>query len=300
MSDPMRRKVLFGVLAGFAGGAVAGAGGYRIWSSLAAPKPAFGDVLAEVLPHGGIATGLVFGDALQRLIAAETLLPGKLRNVYAKRGGLPPWVESLLNGPSGIAIHFSAETAHHLLNLLWPVGLATRASFNEKSPTNGVHLPRLASTAGWTLGREPNGAAYFNKIDTVALAPAQETMVKDVAERTYRPCCDNSALFQDCNHGSAMLGLLELAASQGRDKPELERIALAANSFWFPQEYLKSALYFSLFEQRHWKDVPPAEILSAEYSSASGWQTTVNVGLQLTSLIPRESLIRMNRSLCRL
>ena len=300
MSDPMRRKVLFGVLAGYAGGAVSGVGGYRIWRSLAGPRPAFNDLLAEVLPREGIPTGLVFGDSLQRLTAAKMLMPGKLRDVYAKRGGLPPWVESLLNSPSDIAIHFDAEAAQHLLNLLWAVGLATRTPFNEKSPTNGAHLPRLASTAGWKMGQEPNGAAYFNKVDTLALTSAQAAMVRQVAEGTYRPCCDNSALFQDCNHGSAMLGLLELAASQGREKPELERIALAANSFWFPGEYLKTALFFSLIEQRNWKDVPPADILSAKYSSASGWQATVNVGLQLTSLISRESLIRMNRSLCRL
>jgi hypothetical protein len=278
----------------------AGAGGYRIWSNLVRPNAAFEDVLAEVLPREGIPTGLVFGDVLQRLIAAEMLLPDKLRAVYAKRGGLPTWVGALLNGPSDIPIRYSAETAPHLLNLLWPVGLATRASFNENSPTNGVNLPRLASTGGWNLGREANGAAYFNKVDALALTPARETMVKEVAERTYRPCCDNSALFQDCNHGSAMLGLLEMAASQGREKPELERTALAANSFWFPREYFKTALFVSLIEKRHWKDVPPAELLDRKYSSASGWQATVNVGLQLTSLIPRESLIRMNQALCRL
>lgn len=300
MSFMERRKVLMGVLAGFAAGTVAGAGGHRIWTALGGPKAAFRDVLAQVVPREGIPTGLVFGDVLQKIIAAGVLEPAKLRSVYAKRGGLPPWVAALLTGPSDAPIRLSAETAPYLLTLLWPVGLATRASFNADSPTNGKYLPRLASTAGWTLGREANGAAYFDKVDALTLTPAREALVQQVAERTFRPCCDNSALFQDCNHGSAMLGILELAASQGMGKAKLEQVALAANTFWFPREYLKTALYFSLFERRSWQEVPPAELLDASYSSASGWQMNVNIALQMTSLIPRESLIRMNSALCRL
>lgn len=300
MSFMERRKVLMGVLAGFAAGAVAGAGGHRIWTVLGGPKATFRDVLAQVVPREGIPTGLVFGDVLQKIIAAGVLEPAKLRSAYAKRGGLPSWVAALLAGPSDAPIRLSTETAPYLLTLLWPVGLATRASFNADSPTNGTYLPRLASTAGWTLGREANGAAFFDKVDALTLTPAQEALVQHVAERTFRPCCDNSALFQDCNHGSAMLGILELAASQGMEKAKLEQIALSANSFWFPREYLKTALFFSLFERRSWEEVPPAELLDANYSSASGWQENVNIALQMTSLIPRESLIRMKSALCRL
>jgi hypothetical protein len=212
---------------------------------------------------------------------------------------MPPWVAALLAGPSDTPIRLTAATATDLLNLLWPIGLATRTSFNADSPTNGPHLPRLASTAGWTLGREANGAAYFDKVDALTLSPAQASLVRKVAERTYRPCCDNSALFQDCNHGSAMLGLLELAASQDMEKAKLEHVALAANSVWFPREYLKTALYFSLFEQRSWATVAPEQLLGARYSSASGWQKNVNIALQMTSMIPRESLIRMNDASCR-
>lgn len=295
-----RRKVLFGVLAGFAAGTVAGAGGHRIWTALGGPKVAFRDVVEEVLPREGVPTGVFFGDALQKVIAADVLMPSKFRSAYAKKGGMPPWVAALLSGPSDTPIRLTAATATDLLNLLWPIGLATRAPFNVDSPTNGPHLPRLASTAGWTLGREANGAAYFDKVDSLTLDPAQAALVRQVAERTYRPCCDNSALFQDCNHGSAMLGLLELAASQGMGKEKLEQVALAANSSWFPREYLKTALYFSLYEQRSWANVPPEELLSARYSSASGWQKNVNIALQVTNLIPRESLIRMNSALCRI
>ncbi len=300
MASRERRKVLTGVLAGLAAGTVLGAGGYRFWTGSGGTGPPFRGVMDAVLPPGGIATGLSFGNVLQKLIAAGALVPAKLRSVYARRGGMPPFVAALLAGPSDAPIRLGAETATDLLYLLWPVGLATRAPFNAGSPTNGAHLPRLASTAGWTLGRVANGAAYFDSVEALTLSDAQAALVREVAARTYRPCCDNPAIFQDCNHGSAMLGLLELAASQGMGKTELERVALAANSFWFPREYLKTALFFALFEQLPWREVAPADVLGARYASASGWQENINIALQMTSLIPRQSLIRMNSAMCRL
>jgi len=295
-----RREVLVGVLAGLAAGTVAGVGGHWMWSGLRGPGARFRGVMDAVLPPDGIETRISFGDALQRIVSAGVLLPDKLRAVYAKRGGMPPWMAALLTAPSDAPIRFSSATATHLLYLLWPIGLASRTSFNADGPTAGAHLPRLASTAGWRFGREPNGAAYFDSVDTLPLKPAQAALVREVAARTYRPCCDNPALFQDCNHGSAMLGLLEMAASQGLEGPELERAALAANSYWFPREHLKTALFFALFEERPWHELPPAELIGARYASASGWQENVNIALQMTSLIPRESLIRMNSALCRL
>ena len=39
---------------------------------------------------------------------------------------------------------------------------------------------------------------------------------------------------------------------------------------------------------------------SARYASASGWHENVNFALQMSSLIPRESLIRTNSVLCRI
>lgn len=298
MSDPTRRKILRALLFGFAAGAISGAGGYRLWSMLRGRKRVLGNLLEEVVPAEGIETNLFFGDVLQKIIAADVLVPDKLKGYYTKKGGMPPWVAALLAGPSDAPIRFTAESASHLLSLLWPIGLATRTSFNESSPTNGEYLPRLASTAGWKLGHAPNGAMYFNRVDAMTLTLEQSQTVRDVAARTFRPCCNNPALFQDCNHGSAMLGLLELGASQGLEKAELERVALTANTFWFPREYLKTAIYFSLFENRSWRELPPAELLDARYSSASGWQQNVNIVVQMTNLIPRQSLIRMNSAMC--
>lgn len=108
----------------------------------------------------------------------------------------------------------------------------------------------------------------------------QQAMVLAVARATYRPCCNNSTLFQDCNHGSALLGLLELAASQGATMKGLYGLGLTANSYWFPDNYPKTALYFSHFHRQSWRDIDQKLILSAAYSSGSGWETNVNSRLR--------------------
>ena len=57
------------------------------------------------------------------------------------------------------------------------------------------------------------------------------------------------------------------------------RMALAANSYWFPDQYPKTALYFWHFEGRPWSEVAPSLILGAAYSSLSGWQRYVDAPL---------------------
>ncbi len=217
-----------------------------------------------------------FGDSLQKLIAAGALDPGKLRSLSK---GLPDWVERLLAAPSMEPIVFTRDRAPHLVNLLWPLGLSNRANFNRRSALNSGSLSSFASTGGWTLGHDPNGAAYFNKVDAVPMTDGQETLVLGIAKSSFRPCCDNSTFFQDCNHGSALLGLIELAVAQERSAAAVYRIALAANSYWFPNEYTKTALSFLHFEGRFWNEVEPKRVLGAEYSSLSGWERNVEAPL---------------------
>jgi hypothetical protein len=221
----------------------------------------------------GVPTGIAFGDSIRKLVATGVLDPDKLR---ASDKDLPDWVERLLAAPSQEPILFSEETAPYLVNLLWPLSLANRASFNEKSPIYTLRIPGFASTGGWTLGREQNGYVYFNQVDAITMTDQQEAMVLDVARTTFRPCCDNSTFFQDCNHGSALLGLLELAASQGETVPGLYGIALTANSFWFPDYYAKTALYFAHFHHQTWREIPPKLVLGPDFSSLSGWEKNVN------------------------
>ena len=103
-----------------------------------------------------------------------------------------------------------------------------------------------------------------------ALTPEQQALVDKVSRGIYRPCCGNSVHFPDCNHGMAMLGLLELMASQGVGEQEMWEAALTVNSYWFPDTYLTLATYMK-GKGVAWKDVNPQEMLGIQYSSAQGY-----------------------------
>lgn len=68
-----------------------------------------------------------------------------------------------------------------------------------------------------------------------------------------------------------MLGLLELMASQGVNEQDMYKAALAANSFWFPSNYVTIATYLKN-KGVEWKDVNPRDVLGLNYSSSSGYQ----------------------------
>lgn len=122
----------------------------------------------------------------------------------------------------------------------------------------------------------------------VELTDEQEALVTKIAQNTYRPCCNNSTFFQDCNHGSALLGLLQLGASQGLNEDELYREALAFNSFWFPHNYIQTALYFKIEKDTDWENVDPREILGYNYSAISSWAKNVQSQIaKIPNLLPQ-------------
>ena len=248
----------------------------------------FRRAIAAVLPSRPISTGLDIGRPVARLVEAGAIDREKFLKAHERRGPVPDWVLQALDGlPQELIL--SVETAPYHLNLLWPFGLATRAAFNEDSPMRGDDLANFASTGGWTLGREDNGAFYFNAVETLTLTPDQTDMVRRLAENVFRPCCGNSAFFQDCNHGSAMLGLIELAAASGRSSAEILELAKVANGFWYPQEYAEIALYFDAMEDLPWKNVPADRALSAQFSSTQGFQVNVRAQLAHRGILAREA-----------
>jgi hypothetical protein len=243
------------------------------------------DANEAVLPSQGHRTKLVFGDSIPRLVQAGVIDPKKFAALYATRGGLPNWVQRLFVSPSTEPIVISAATAPYLLNLLWPLGLATKTGFNADSPFKGDQLARLASTGGWRLGRAASGAGYFNAVDTLDLSEAEEVRVLAVARETFRPCCNNSAFLQDCNHGSAMLGLFELAAAQGLSEPDLFRLAKIANGYWYPAQYVAMALFFDFLEDTRWRNVDPAVVVGSKFASARGWRASIRQPLEENGLL---------------
>lgn len=245
----------------------------------------------EVLPPSGFQSKITLGDAAVKLVAAGVIDAAKFEKLYAARGGggLPAEFKNVLLTRQAAPIKLTRENAGAYLNILWPLGLANKLTINEESSLNGEMLYNFASTGGWTLGRAENGGVYFNQFEIVKLTTAQEALVKRVAERVFRPCCDNSTFFQDCNHGSALFGLLQLGAAQGLSEAELYREALAFNSFWFPQNYLDMAVYFKAVKKTDWSQVDPQAALSKDYSSASGWSKNIAQELRRRKLMQDET-----------
>ena len=128
----------------------------------------------------------------------------------------------------------------------------------------------FASTGGWTIAK--GGAMdHYSKYSLVVLNSEQQKLVEAVSGGIYRPCCGNSAYFPDCNHGMAMLGLLELMASQGASEADMYKAALVVNSFWFSDTYLTIEKYLQS-KGIGWQSVDPKQVLGVDFSSGSGFQ----------------------------
>lgn len=239
------------------------------------------EVTAQVLPEEGFQSKIALGDSVVKLRQNGVIDREKFLAIYQDRGGLPDELKNVLDNPSPKPILLTRENANYYVNLMWPLGLANYMSTNNESPVNGDSLFNFASTGGWNLGEEENGGAYFNKLKIVELTPEEEALVTSIAQNTYRPCCNNSTFFQDCNHGSALLGLLQLGASQGLSEDELYREALAFNSFWFPHNYIQTALYFRAVEGKNWGEVDPKVVMGKDFSTFSGW---ANVAAEVKQL----------------
>jgi hypothetical protein len=245
--------------------------------------------IASVLPAGGHHSRVMLGDSIVKLVQAGVLDPEKFEAIYARRGAIPTELKDAFSKPSHKPILLTRTNAGVYVNLLWSLGLANRMLANDASPLNGPSRFNFASTGGWNLGKAPNGGVYFNQFAIVELSPQQEARVVKIARNTYRPCCNNSTFFQDCNHGSALLGLLALGAAQGLSEDELHREALAFNAFWFPDSYVQAALYFKAVKNLEWGEVDARVLMSAEFSSSSGWRATVAGELAARGLLPSQN-----------
>jgi uncharacterized membrane protein YhaH (DUF805 family) len=246
------------------------------------------EAIAQVLPEKGFKSKIVLGESIVKLVQNGVIDKGKFLAIYQDRGGLPNELRDVLDKPMSKPILLTRENANYYVNLMWPIGLANYMSSNKESPINGKSLFNFASTGGWDLGKEENGGAYFNKFKIVELTPDQETLVTKIAQESYRPCCNNSTFFQDCNHGSALLGLLELGASQGLSEDELWREAKVFNSFWFPHNYIQTALYFKAVKNIDWDKVDPEEVMGKDYSSIGGWYANVDREVKKLGLVPQQ------------
>lgn len=228
---------------------------------------------AIVLPKDGVEIPVSWGDLGIRMRNDGVIDAEQFEALYKDRGGMSEGTRRLLYEKDNGTLVITPENSGEVLNLLWALGLGNKNEILEKGPMMDSQYGgagNFASTGGWTLAR--GGAMdHYSMHRFVLLTPEQQAIVERVSKGIYRPCCGNSTHFPDCNHGMAMLGLLELMASQGIQEEEMYRIALKVNSYWFPDTYLTLARYFET-KGIAWDRVDPKEVLGIGYSSGMGYQ----------------------------
>lgn len=229
-----------------------------------------------VLPTGGVALPVDWKSFGKQMVEAGVIDKKKFEDLYAQRGGLDQ-NQNLLDGTDNGRLKITKENSSVILNLLWAFGLSNKNEILAKGPMSDPKYGgagKFASTGGWTLAAG-NAMNHYGKHAFVTLTPDQQTLVESVSRNIYRPCCGNPTYFPDCNHGMAMLGLLELMAAQGVSEPDMYKTALAVNSFWFPNNYLTIAKYLKM-KNIDWAKADSKEILGANFSSSSGYKQILN------------------------
>jgi len=229
----------------------------------------------EINPVKGFEINAKYGDLGPRMIQSGVIDLEKFKQTYEKSAQplTKEQVEILTKG-SNKKIKIDRDNSYFLLNFFWAAGLANKS----KALTEGDivkygegQVGNFASTGGWSLSKtEPMD--YYAKSDLIPMTIEQENLVEKVAGNIYRPCCNNSTAFPDCNHGMALLSVLQLMSANGATEKQMYEAAKYYNAFWFPSNYYDLALYFKNKEGKKFSQVPAQIILNKEFSSSSGWQ----------------------------
>jgi hypothetical protein len=216
-----------------------------------------------------------FGDIGPRLIAAGAIDAERFIANYDRSG--QPLSEAqlaILNEGSDEPIVFNSDNSYFLLNFFWALGLTNANPILTEgqmmAATNG-DPSGLASVGGWTIGQKPPAELYASA-HLVRLTNEQQELVEEVASNVYRPCCNNHTAFADCNHGMALLGLLQFVTSQGATVEELYDAAKYVSAFWYPQQAMETALFFEKSMNLAYADVDPRMTVGREVFSGAGFQ----------------------------
>ncbi|HLF66821.1 MAG TPA: hypothetical protein VI522_04315 [Gammaproteobacteria bacterium] len=244
---------------------------------------------AVVFPTKGITVAARWGDAIGKLVDAGVIDQDKF-TATMEQDGTALTIEELaiLGGDDGIKnrqLVFTAANSRFMVDALWALGLAQESKVLLEGPMKGTDTASLASTGGWTLGKK-DAMSYYGKFNLLNLNDADQERVLQITSQIYRPCCGNSTAFPDCNHGMAMLGLVELMISQEASDNQIFEAAKAANAFWFPDSTLELAAYFQTIKNISWQKVSPVTAVSAEYASSQGAQK-INQALQEQGTLPQ-------------
>jgi hypothetical protein len=241
----------------------------------------------QVNPSNGYNLSVSYGDLGPQVLSAGGIDYSAFISLYESSGRplTPEQIEILTEGTDK-PIVINSENAHFLLNFFWAVGLVNENTILTDGPImqhSEGQVERFASTGGWTLGTRPVTELFASQA-LITLTPEQQARVEEAAALIYRPCCNNPTLFPDCNHGMAMLGLLELMASQDTSLEEMMQAAKYVNAFWFPQQALETAIFLEATQSTSFRDADPALVVGKEMHSGSGF-AAVHQYLQSNGLL---------------
>jgi hypothetical protein len=219
---------------------------------------------------------VAYEDVGPQLLAAGAIDYDRFIRVYDEAGQpLTQEQQDILTKGSETPIVINQDNAYFLLNFFWALGLANQNAILTEGPMmqygGQEQIENFASTGGWTLTTKPVTELYAST-PVITLAPEQQARFEEVAYAVYRPCCNNPTSFPDCNHGMAMLGVLELMASHNATVDEMFTAAKHINAFWFPQQTLEIALVFQNAKGQDFVQADPREFVGSNFSSASGFQ----------------------------
>ncbi|MFN4212733.1 MAG: hypothetical protein ACK4FL_02085 [Microgenomates group bacterium] len=254
----------------------------NIFGSLVTPKKTANNtsgvsdnLFDQINPEAGYEINVSYGDLGPKMVSLGVIDLEKFKGVY-QQAGQPLDEEKLtiLTKGSNKKVRIDRQNSYFLLNFFWAAGLANKSKIlteGEITQYGKDQIGNFASIGGWTLakGKPMN---FYAKENLIPLTEDQEKLVEKVALKIYRPCCNNSTAFPDCNHGMALLAVLQLMAGNGANEKQMFEAAKYFNAYWFPGNYYDLALYFKNKEGKDFSQVPGEVILGKDYSSASGWQ----------------------------
>ncbi len=228
----------------------------------------------QVNPEQGFTINAKFGNIGKRLIEDGVINFGMFKAVYDRAGApLTPDQLKIFNEGLDKKITINRENSYFLLNFFWALGLANKNPILEEGEITKYgkdEIASFASTGGWTIAAKPV-MEIFSKSEIITLNEEQQARLLEVASNSYRPCCGNSTAFPDCNHGMAMLGMLQLLAANDASLDEMFEAVKYFNGFWFPREYVDLAVYFKIVEGLDFADIDARTIVGIQFSSAFGW-----------------------------
>ena len=229
----------------------------------------------QISPKSGYNLSVSYGSLGPQLLESGVISYDALSELYKNSGTslTADEIKALREG-SDQEIVITPENARFLLNFFWAVGLANNNPILTEGPMvqySDGKVEGFASTGGWGLATKPVTELYAS-LNLIPLTPEQQKLVEEVATQIYRPCCDNHTLFPDCNHGMAMLGIMELMASKGATSEQMLEAAKYINAFWFPQQTLETAMFLKMNQNVDFADADPKLVVGKELSSASGFK----------------------------